>query len=447
MQPTLNRYFALWAFLLPVTSFLIVPTVPGTTPGLMMGLASVPFVLFLFLAPQYRSRSYLAEKGFFFRDLFGFCLLFGGLTAAAQLSLALAVDGGASISFEKLTLVSNEDWRTYLFRSSMFTQSLYLFAAVALAVFVKNFYRPSWNRYIVYGALVLCLYGIYEFVYFLLFHANGDFVTNRVFKGGSDNNPLTGSGSLFQTMNFFGIDMMRIKSLTGEPSMYSFTVLPLWIYAVHLRKTFIHLLLLASLLLTFSTTAFIGILLYLALRVVFFKLRDRYLLSALVVFLFASPFALEYLQPIYDAVLGDKSETDSGLLRQTLMERHLDFFGQLPLFNQLFGVGFGYVRSADLWSTFLCNVGIVGVALFTLLFLLPILKLKNDYENVGIKSALIVIYATSMIAVSEFSYLTIWLFVGMAYARMRMAENRLPAAVRPDRRTRIGKRVPAGHGG
>jgi hypothetical protein len=417
MQSILNRYFYLWALMLPITSVVLSPSIPGTTPGLVMGIASVGYLFLLFLLPKYRFTVERMDKGSFFRDLLHFCLLLFGLIIAAQLSLSFAIDNGIYVTFDKINLVSSEDITSVMFRSSLFTQSFYLIAAVILAVFVKNFYAPSWNRFILYGAVLLSLYGLYEFTYFLIFHANGDFLSNRIFNGSE--NKQTHSGSLFQTMNLFGIQFMRLKSLTGEPSMFGFTVLPLWIYAIHLRKTKIQLVLLLSLLLTFSTTAFVGIILYFLLRILFFRLKDRYMLVTVAVFVFAAPFFFSYIQTFFNTIIGTKTQTYSGMERQSLMDTHLDFFNQLPLLNKLFGVGFGYVRSADLWSTFLCNIGIVGTALFTVLFLVPLIKLKNDYENIGIKCLLIVIYVTSMISVSEFAYLTIWLFVGIAYAKIK----------------------------
>ncbi|BBI31801.1 hypothetical protein KCTCHS21_12000 [Cohnella abietis] len=417
MQSALNRYFSLWALLLPITSVVIIPSIPGTTPGLLMGIASVGYLFLLFLLPKYRFTYERIESGDFFRDLLRFTLLFLTLVLAAQLSLSLTSDNGIPLHFDKINLVSSEGLNSILFRSSLITQSFYLLVAVTLAVFVKNFYSASWNRIILYGATLLALYGLYEFIYFLVFHSNGDFLSNRIFISGEDQ--ALHSGSLFQTMNLFGTQFMRLKSLTGEPSMFSFTMLPLWIFAIHLRRTKTQLVLLLSLILTFSTTAFIGISLYFCLRILFFRLRDRYLLVTVTIFLVAAPFLSTYIQALFNTIIGNKTQTYSGMERQSLMDTHLAFFNELPFLNKLFGVGFGYVRSADLWSTFLCNIGIVGTALFTLLFLVPVLKLKNDYETIGIKCLLIVIYFTAMISVSEFAYLTIWLFVGIAYAKLK----------------------------
>jgi hypothetical protein len=69
----------------------------------------------------------------------------------------------------------------------------------------------------------------------------------------------------FRLQFFLGQSLARIKSLTGEPSMYAFTVLPFFIMSVHYKKTFLSFLLLITLFLSFSTTAYLGILAYIML--------------------------------------------------------------------------------------------------------------------------------------------------------------------------------------
>ena len=63
-------------------------------------------------------------------------------------------------------------------------------------------------------------------------------------------------------MTIAGFTFQRINGLALEPSMFAFTVLPFWIYSIHTKRKRLSLILLCSLLLTASTTAFIGIILY-----------------------------------------------------------------------------------------------------------------------------------------------------------------------------------------
>jgi hypothetical protein len=94
------------------------------------------------------------------------------------------------------------------------------------------------------------------------------------------------------------------------------------------------------------------------------------------------------------------------------------FFAREPLVCQLFGLGFGYVREANMFTTILVNLGIVGLLLTLFIFLRPIVALGWDERSLGIRASLIIILVTMMISVPEFSYLSIWLFLGIAYHEM-----------------------------
>jgi len=86
--------------------------------------------------------------------------------------------------------------------------------------------------------------------------------------------------------------------------------------------------------------------------------------------------------------------------------------------HKLFGCGFGYIRSTDLFSTFLFNIGICGLLVYTWLFLKPVLQLPRNHENTGAKLALVIVYVVSMAWVPEWGYSSSWLFLGIAYARL-----------------------------
>ena len=402
----IDLFFMVWALVLPVTSVLVWPTVQGTLPAYLLAVCSAP--LALILNPQ---KSASLQKW-----LMVMICLFVALTTLSQLSL-LAFPG---VDLSDLRLVNAYDGQT-VFRSSLFTQSLYLLMGMLTFVFVKTFYKPSWNKFLFTGAVALALYGLYEFGYFLVFGHNGDFLSNRVFDTGS----TISRGSLFQTLTLSGWHIMRLKSLTGEPSMYAFTILPFWIYAIHQRKTVVQLLLLVTLLLTTSTTAVLGISLYVFLRLFYNKpLRrlvggfwDKYLFWFLLLAGVGTVAAWPLVQGFVSEMIFAKLSLSnvSGVSRFTYFADSMRFYADAPLLNQLFGIGFGYIRSTDFFSTLLVNTGLVGFLLFTLLFAYPILYLKNDYVSTGLKIALIVIYVTMMVAVSEFSYLSIWLYLGIAY--------------------------------
>ncbi|TVY01127.1 hypothetical protein [Cohnella terricola] len=393
----IHRYFYIWALFLPITSFLILPSVQGTTIAYVFALFSILVVL---IGSVFRERTYM-------NHLIIFLSLYVLVYFMSQFGLLYS----RSVNLSGIVLI-DPDSDGLFFRSSSITQSIYLFSGALTFFFAKSFYKQSWDRYIFLGALIIAFYGLYEVTYFQLFHTNGDFISNRMFG--------EHSGSWFQTTQVGALTIERLKSLTGEPSMAAFTLLPYWIYALHKRRTKTQLVLLLSLLLTTSTTAYIGIILYGACVLFFFRFEDKFNASLPI---FSLILGLILYNPISNYVklfVLDKFFTNnvSGTERQNSLDIHLDFYNHLPFINKLFGIGFGVIRSTDMFSTLLVNIGLIGVLLFSLIFLLPLLKLERTYENKGIKILLIVLYVTMMMAVSEFAYLPTWLFLGIAYNKL-----------------------------
>lgn len=412
LEPLLNLFFKVWALLLPITSVTL-SSFPGSVPGYLFAFVSLPIALLI--QPRKAGR-----------------LILVALSVLVPLFI-LAVFAQFNLQFHwqldlsTLVLVNRDDTRLLL-RSSLFTQLLYLLPGVLTFAFVCTFYQPSWNKAIFSGALLLACYGFYEITFYFFTGRNGDFLSNRTFDNGTG--PV--SGSLFQLMAVGSVVIMRLKSLTGEPSMYAFTILPFWIYAVHQRRTLLHFILLLSLLLTTSTTALLGIGLYLLCRFIFLNLpkrfvsgyADRLVTLFFIVLLFAFIVAFPVINVFVQETLRKLSASNvSGVERLGSFQAGLTFFAEAPLLTQFFGLGFGYIRSTDFLTTLLVNTGVVGLLLFAALFAYPLLKLDNSYSAVGLKSALIVIFVTMMTAVPEFAYLSIWLFLGLSYAALRIQKK------------------------
>lgn len=408
-----DLYLRLWALALPITSVLLVPSIQGTTPG---------YVLTLLLLLPWVGAVVLREQApRFYADLGLLLLLIVGFTAAGQLALAIT-DPLDTLLFFRMPLMDGQDL-SLLLRNSMFTQGLYLVAALTAFVFVKLAYRPAWDRWLLGGALLLAAYGFYEGAYFLATGDNGDFLSNRTF-----GNDRTVSGSLFQSMQIGPIQLLRLKSLTGEPSMYAFTILPFWIYALHTGRQKTQLVLLASLLLSTSTTAFIGIAAYAVLRVILRAGRDPLLLLGVVGAAVVAALLVggnEYVVKAYDLFIGNKlaARDVSGSERLANSLNVLSVWADLPWINQLLGIGFGVVRSTDFFSTLLLNTGLLGLLAFIALFAWPICRLGSSEPETGLRLALAVVFLTAMVSVPEFAYLSSWLFLGMAYCQLALARD------------------------
>ena len=404
-MPKTDIFLAIWLLVLPISSIILIPSQKGTTPAYMLSFLSIPFGLLM--VPRKRG-VYLA---YFTLSI----VVFVAMNAAAQLGDSVI----SSLDFSTLTMLNPYENGDVL-RPSMFTQSLYMLASLAAFVFIYVFYKKErHDRYAITGAVLLAMYGLYEFVFYLLFNQSGDFLSNRTFgHGGAE-----GLGSYFQIIHLGGISLERLKSLTGEPSMYAFTVLPFFIYALHTKRKIVAILLFATLMLSTATTAILGLLVYMIARIRYYGIKDRLIWSGLAITLVGVAVGGTIVADFYSQMIVDKVTLTSfsGMDRFTMFTNHLAFFRDAPFWTKMFGIGFGYVRSADMFSTILVNNGLVGLSVFTALFAYPVMLLSRaDYRSMGIKLALVVIYVTMMVSVTEYSYLSIWLFLGMAYGELRL---------------------------
>jgi hypothetical protein len=398
----IDRYFCIWAFFLPITSILIIPSLQGTTPAFMFALVGI------FIAPIIGGKI----KGLRFAyTLFITTSVLIFSVAMSQLSIGL-YSGIIDLSKGILITIGSPE-KAILFRSSVFTQSLYMTSALATFSFVRVFYNKKWDNYLLFGGVLLAFYGLYEFVYFLIFKTNGDFLSNRLFANGA-------TGSSFQPMAIGGFTMERIKSLTGEPSMYAFTIMPFFLYSLYLKRKKTSLLLFLTLCLSSSTTFIVGLIFSLLFGIKYMiktKLRLYLLAWSIVGFvLIAWPKMSDWFNQVVinKVTLQDNSGSD----RFSTFQGHIDLFSNLPFMNKLFGIGFGTVRSTDFFSTLLVNTGIFGILAFSSLFMYPVFKMNNDKRGKMIKLIILITYMTMMISVSEYSYLPTWLFLGIAYNKI-----------------------------
>ncbi|MCI0564434.1 MAG: hypothetical protein MN733_38675, partial [Nitrososphaera sp.] len=356
-------YFAAWAIVLPITSIVVLPSIQGTTPGYLFALAAIAPPVSMLIIPKKKILP-------LFYDLALASFGFVAFNALAQLSLAFS-----TITYFPLTLPlvdSLDTDSTVLMRKTMFTQSLYLLTGASTFYFVKHLYCEKWDKYFFAGATILGIYGVYECVYFLATGESGDFLSNRSFESGQLFGD-THTGSWFQAIHLGPLTLQRLKSLTGEPSMYAFTILPFWIYALHTKRTAVQWFLFITLIMSATTTAVLGISTYLLIRLMYYGLLDRvvFVMGSIFIFLVAMGlFGNEYILSAYTQLIEDKvtAEDRSGTGRLSAFTTSLEFFRDLPLANQLFGLGYGYIRSNDLLSTSLVNLGIIGSLLVTCLF-------------------------------------------------------------------------------
>lgn len=408
MQQCIDRFYYLWALTVPITSFLLVPSIQGTVPAFMLAFASL-FVVIAFGG---------ALRGRYFAAL-GICVMVWLLFLFLSQLGNLTVD--YTPPFGEVILVQPLD-STFVMRQSLFTQSLYLGAVVLYGVFMYVYYRKGWDRWLMAGALLMATFGILEVVWFAGTGLHLDVISNRDF---SDDAVLE-AYQKFQEFDIAGQTLLRMKGLTGEPSMYAFSMLPFWVYArVAFRSRWPARILGFSLILTMSTTAFLGFVCVLAMRMRRVRVDAIRALFALLVLSVLAYLLRDQLLDFYQHGILDKfqGQNDSGAERMAHFFASVDYWQSLPLLGQLFGVGFGYVRSTDMAGTLLVNNGIAGVLLFTFVFLYPVVRLDKSARSSALAQCLVAVYVMMMVSVPEFSYLAPWGFVAMAYQKLHQLQR------------------------
>jgi hypothetical protein len=388
----------LWCLVMPITSLLIVPSIQGTIPAYLMAFASLALVL-----PSREDGWFESQRARYL----SIALLLAGLWLLLFSASQLAHIISDRHTFGDLSLIRNDD-RRVLLRPAIFTQTLYLVACICTALFFRFFFREEWMRYVFWGAWFLALYGIYEWLFFLVFKEPGDFIANRMY----GDHP----GSWSQTMQVGPLTLLRIKSTFGEPSWFSAAVIPYFILALEYRRRLLAVALLFCIVFSTSTSAFVGF----AFAIIFYGVLKRKLNVSLVTaaLLFATAFAVLYFlfPETFDQMFGAKfrGENLSGQGRQEHSAATADTENTLTLLNRIFGIGFGYHYGGAFFAI-LMNTGWIGIAVYCYAFLKPVLLLPADSRGIPLKVSLATLLVLFYISVSELFLPTTWMFLGLAY--------------------------------
>lgn len=393
----IETYTRLFAIILPITSILLIPQIQGTTPGLLMALLSPLIVL---ISNDGRHRKYWQGIIFFFY-VFLFFLF------ASQLSLIFGDYGSRA----NLILIRSGPLEPI--RLTIFTQGLYLISGYLTFILFAIYYTEKWDKFIIAGGVILATIGLAEWLYFLASGADFSFISNRTFGEG-----LEGSGSLVQTISIMGHSLLRLKSFTGEPSMYALTVFPYMVFCIARRRFVLAAYLGITLLLSTSTTALLGFVVFGLLMVIFYSngIGSKILNLLILISLFGI-FAVVFQDLIVHMVVEKLMlENVSGFDRFFNIRTNLEFWLNSGYLIKIFGIGWGTIRSTDMLTTLLVNTGISGVFVWLFFFLKPTIRVqKKESVTFVLNLGIITVLFLLLIAVSEYSYLPTWMFLGILY--------------------------------
>ncbi len=311
-------------------------------------------------------------------------------------------------------VVSPEEPTLVLLRKSLFTQSVYLVTCVLFYFYLRLHLarydsREQLIRLARIGVILFVVYGFYDVIGFSVLHQNVDFLSNRI----------TGEDVVYskvQTVSLGSFQLLRMKSLASEASMFAFSLLPFLILFCYQRDR-IWWLILAAVVLSTSSTAYLGLFAFFLMEAILFGRVKRLVVTlglAILGFLYLMTTPMGEL--ISFAISKFSLEHASGLIRLDIFQNAIRLWAQSDLLHQLFGIGFGYIRSTDGLATLLVNVGVFGLGAFLWFTLYPLFRMKCNTEyRKALLLAGIVVIITSLVSVSEFFFFQTWFFAALSW--------------------------------
>jgi hypothetical protein len=413
MSIALNKleegFVALWCLLMPVTSLLVIPSIKGTTLAYIFAFLSPVFVLFKLKTEG------LNQKNRQYVNL---------LVIVALIWLALLVGSQAGHliddrkDFTGAFLINGDLDDKVLFRSALFTQSLYFAACVLIFLYFRYYFRDEWMKYVLLGGYLMAAYGVYEWIYFLIFKQPGDFIANRIY--GEDH-----PGSWSQSVDFAGLELIRIKSFFGEPSFYSAAVIPYLITAIKCNRAVLIGLLAFNAFFSTSTTCYVALIVCLLFHII---LTPKGRLPGLIFLVTAicAMIALSQLYPeTFRGMFDDKlsGNNDSGRMRMEADQNTKELFSGFSPMNWIFGIGFGYSYN-QVTNAILTNTGIIGFIIYCFAFLKPVWCLPRQGVYGAYKTCMFGLFFLFNLTLSEFFLATTWMFLGLAYNKLDEYQRR-----------------------
>ncbi len=316
------------------------------------------------------------------------------------------------------------------------TQAAYIAYGVCLAIFVafKNVDVQEFKRslrILTISGIFISLWGFFQFSCNLLGIEYPAYIFNT---------SKAESAQGF-TQELADLGVQRVSSVTTEPSVFAqclLVILVFVLFAVVSSKPLISkgwdrfalVVILGGLLVSTSTTAYVGIAVLAVLCIPAFLyihiLRPRH---ALVMGLFAGALAMAYfaygtVQDLVGSMLVGKGESYSAMARLLSVLMARDYFLQYPIL----GLGWGSVTSDDLIFKLLSNTGILGFLSFSV-FLITVFRclwqsiraakpLGTDLQLLPVSMLVAFVLLIFINATSGFvyAYSHVWFVFGLAIA-------------------------------
>lgn len=351
---------------------------------------------------------YLIQRKIDYQVKFNFSIIFFMIYAAISLVYPLLFSKGVEV------LTPDDNYMPITFKFQMITQYAYLvfgFLMLVVTVLIINRYSLEKEDMLkVSRAILIIFIGLMILQYIIPVN-----LYNSIFRAAHMSND--------QTMN----GVIRLSGPTIEASILSFTCLPFIIPLILnlTKKTYkldvILCLVTAGLIATTKSSTFIVSIAFISLITLIYwgpKLYEQFNIRQnkgllfisigclLAIFLVGAILFKDIFLILVDKLM---AKNTSGSLRTRALSHHLKVFMHYPLT----GVGFGTIRSYDLFTTWLASLGLVGFGSF-IFYIFTLFKKLLWNKDCWIYLTMVALFLINMlISIPEPYYLYFWMCLGL----------------------------------
>jgi hypothetical protein len=321
------------------------------------------------------------------------------------------------------------------FSATHITQTLYLIYGILLCVLVANKNCDAlqfWStlRVFLVSAVFVSLWGFFQLACWVFNFEYPVYIFNT----------STTESALGYTQKIQELGIQRISSVATEPSMFAQCLLVAMVVSLfallsprplfsRMGDRLVAVTILGALLITTSTTAYVGLAIVFAMFLVGLwylgKLRSGYVLAMFALGGLVCYIYLAYVpvQDVLQSMLLEKGESYSALSRVNSVLLARSYFIEYPVL----GVGWGSVTSHDLIFKLLSNTGAVGLCTFALFILTEVGRLfKATHDRhvhscsriwqICLLATLLTVVLTNLAGDFAFTYGHTWFVFGLAMA-------------------------------
>ncbi len=320
------------------------------------------------------------------------------------------------------------------FTSHNITQLMYLIYCFIFFVVITDYLnqnkqeRKNVINYMIIGAIIVSILGIYQELAYIY-----KWPFDIIFRSNINGN--------IQPYGSF----VRIYSTTIEPSILAYYLVPMFalITSINDENIKYKYLFLALILLTgfgsTSSTFILGLIITTIILVINafiqkdidIKRRNKSILRKftiviligaiclLIIYLINKNIVINIFQGLVQKITRSNL---SGQERSSAFINHILVGFRFPLL----GIGFGTVRSKDLLSTWICNIGILGTGIFIYYLIDLVKKLRKNKSTIsyGTANFIIVVFICAFASVPEPYNLFIWLMLAMGESMVQLEETK-----------------------